>query len=81
MNRADVAKRVKKVISKVMSISEDQISDTANFIFDLGADSQQSIELVAAFQEEFDIEMDEDQALGIQTVDNAVDFIAAFLKK
>ncbi|MFO8030209.1 MAG: acyl carrier protein [Cyclonatronaceae bacterium] len=76
----DVQERVKKVIARVLEISEDDISDDANFIFDLGADSMQSMELVAAFEEEFDIEMDEEKALDIQTVSHAVEFISSYLK-
>ncbi len=76
----DVQKRVKKVIAKVLEINEDQIGDDANFIFDLGADSMQSMELVAAFEEEFDIEMDEEKALDVQTVSHAVEFISGYLK-
>ena len=49
------------------------------FVFDLGADSMQSVMLVAAFEEEFDIEMEQDKALGVQSVDGAVDFIAKLL--
>lgn len=76
----DVQQRVKKVIAKVLEIGEDQIADDANFIFDLGADSMQSMELVAAFEEEFDIEMDEEKALDVQTVSHAVEFISSYLK-
>ncbi|TVQ73252.1 MAG: acyl carrier protein [Balneolaceae bacterium] len=76
----DVQQRVKKVIARVLEISEDQIADDANFIFDLGADSMQSMELVAAFEEEFDIEMDEEKALDVQTVSHAVEFISSYLK-
>lgn len=76
----DVQERVKKVIARVLEISEDDISNDANFIFDLGADSMQSMELVAAFEEEFDIEMDEEKALDIQTVSHAVEFISSYLK-
>ncbi len=76
----DVQQRVKKVIARVLEIGEDQIADDANFIFDLGADSMQSMELVAAFEEEFDIEMDEEKALDIQTVSHAAEFISGYLK-
>ncbi len=80
MERDDIQKRVVEVIANVLDISEEEISPEANFIFDLGADSTQSIELVAAFEEEFDIEMDEDSALGVQTVSGAVDFITSYLE-
>jgi acyl carrier protein len=80
MEQSDVAGRVKKSIAKVLNIDESSIADDANFIFDLGADSLQSISLVAAFEEEFDIEMDEDKALEVQTVSDAVDFIKTYLQ-
>jgi acyl carrier protein len=75
MNNTEVQERVKNVISRVLKVNESEISDDANFIFDLGADSMQSLELVAAFEEEFDIEMDEDKALDVQSVSDAVAFI------
>jgi len=80
MSTHDVQSRVKKVIGNVLKINANEIGDDANFIFDLGADSMQSMELVAAFEEEFNIEMDEDKALNVQTVSAAADFIAAYLK-
>ena len=75
MEKAEIQKRVKEVIVRVLEIDESEIKDTSNFVFDLGAESQQSVELVAGFEEEFDIEMDEDQALAVQNVGDAVDFI------
>lgn len=80
MEKNDIQERVKKVIANVLKTDMSDISDDANFIFDLGADSMQSLELVAAFEEEFDIEMDEDKALEIQNVADAVAFIAGYLK-
>ena len=79
MSSNNVEERVKTVISKVLKIEQSEISDDANFIFDLGADSMQSLELVAAFEEEFDIEMDEDKALEIQNVSDAVTFISSYI--
>lgn len=79
MDRNEVTKRVKKVIASVLKVAESEVADDANFIFDLGADSTQSIELVAAFEEEFDIEMDEAKALEVQTVSDAVAFISGYL--
>lgn len=80
MANNEVQNRVKKVIAKVLKTSQENISDNANFIFDLGADSLQSVELVAAFEEEFQIEMEEDKALEIQTVADAAKFISQYLK-
>ncbi|HOJ19517.1 MAG: acyl carrier protein [Ignavibacteriales bacterium] len=80
MDRVEIQNRIKKVISKVLNINEESIGDNANFIFDLGADSLQSVELVAAFEEEFNIEMEEDKALEVQTVADATEFISQYLK-
>ena len=60
-------------------MDESAINDDANFIFDLGADSMQSLELVAGFEEEFEVEMDQDKALEIQSIDGAVEFIEGYL--
>ena len=79
MEREEIKNRVKKVITKVLEINESEISDNANFSFDLGASSFQSIRLVAAFQEEFNIEMDEEKSLEVQTVSEAVDFISIYI--
>jgi len=77
----DILQRVKEVTSRVLKVDVGDIDDTADFVKDLGAESIQSIELVAAFEEEFDIEMDEDDALDVSTVDGAVSFIAEVVKE
>jgi acyl carrier protein len=79
MDNNEVKPRVKKVIAKILEIDESDIADNANFVFDLGASSMQSIQLVAAFEEEFNIEMDEDRSLEIQDVTGAVDFIKSYV--
>jgi acyl carrier protein len=79
MEREEIKNRVKKVIAKVLEIDESEISDNANFSFDLGASSFQSIRMVAGFQEEFNIEMDEEKSLEVQTVSEAVDFISTYI--
>ncbi len=75
MEREKVEAKVKKTIAHVLKKEESEISSDANFIFDLGADSMQSLQLIAGFEEEFDIEMDEDGALEVQSVKDAVEFI------
>ncbi len=75
MEKVELTSRVKKVIAQVLEISELDVTNDANFIFDLGADSIQSLQLVAAFEEEFGIEMEEDEALGVQSVSGAVELI------
>lgn len=79
MDRNQVQERVVKVVAKVLKMEASEITPDANFIFDLGADSMQSLELVAGFEEEFNIEMDEDKALAVQTVSDAVDFVTEYL--
>ena len=79
MEKNEILIRVKEVVSSVLEIDSSEITDDANFVFDLGADSMQSVELVAGFEEEFDIELDQDKALEIQNIDDAVNFIAEYL--
>jgi len=67
--------RIKKVAAELLRIETSRVQESSRFVEDLGADSMQSIELVASFEEEFDIEMDEDAALGVKTVGDAVKFI------
>jgi len=80
MDRAEIEKRVKAVISRVLGVDESQIKAESRFVEDLGAESVQSLELVAAFEEEFNIEMEENAALEVKTVGKAVDFISKYLK-
>jgi len=80
MDKEQVQKRVKKIVANVLKINESEVTDDANFVFDLGADSLQSVQLIAAFEEEFDIEMDEDKAMEVQTISASVDFIASYLE-
>lgn len=81
MNEAEIIERVKKVISEVIGIDVDKIKLEDRFVEDLGAESVQSLELVAAFEEEFGIEMDEEKALEVKTVGKAVEFIKEYLSK
>jgi acyl carrier protein len=76
---SDNASRVKRVVAETLRVEQDRVTDTARFVEDLGAESIQSIELVAAFEEEFDIDMDEEAALGVKNVGDAVRFIEKHL--
>ncbi len=67
--------RIKNVVAELLKIDSSRVQEGSRFVEDLGADSMQSIELVASFEEAFDIEMDEDAALGVKTVGDAVKFI------
>lgn len=79
MDKNEILTRVKEVVSSVLKTDPSEITDDSNFVFDLGADSMQSVELVAGFEEEFDIEMDQDRALEVQNIDDAVNFIAEYV--
>ncbi len=80
MDKSEIQRRVVKVTSQILKVEEAMIEPSSHFVFDLGAESTQSVELVAAFEGEFDIEMDEDAALEVKTVGDAVEFIAKYVK-
>ena len=79
MKREEIAERVVAVTARELNKAVDQIKEEHHFAFDLGADSLKSIELVAAFEEEFDLDLDEEEALKVQTVGGAIDFFANLL--
>ena len=78
---ATVEERIKAVTARVLGLDPKEIRSEHSFTEDLGAESVQSIELVAMFEEEFGIEMDEDAALSVSTVGGAVDFITNVCKE
>ncbi len=78
---ATVEQRVIAVTARVLRLDPKDIKRESHFARDLGAESIQSVELVANFEEEFGIEMDEDAALGVFTVGGAVDFITSVCKQ
>ena len=72
---SDIAERVKKIVVEELNVEADKVTDSASFIDDLGADSLDTVELVMAFEEEFDIEIPDDSAEGILTVADAISYI------
>lgn len=72
---SDVAERVKKIVVEHLGVDEAKVQESASFIDDLGADSLDTVELVMAFEEEFNVEIPDDAAEKIQTVGDAVNFI------
>ena len=72
---SDVAERVKKIVVEHLGVEEAKVVETASFIDDLGADSLDTVELVMAFEEEFDCEIPDDDAEKILTIKDAIDFI------
>ena len=67
--------RVKKVVVEQLEVSEDEVTPTASFIDDLGADSLDVVELVMGLEEEFDIEIPDEDAEKIATVGDAITYI------
>ena len=72
---SEVQEQVKKIIVDHLGIDESKVTPEAKFIDDLGADSLDTVELVMAFEEEFEIEIPDEEAEEISTVQNAVDYI------
>ena len=72
---SDVAQRVKKIVVEHLGVEADKVTDNASFIDDLGADSLDTVELVMAFEEEFGIEIPDEAAEKIVTVNDAIKFI------
>ena len=72
---SDIEEQVKKIVVEHLGIDESKVTPEARFIDDLGADSLDTVELVMAFEEKFNIEIPDDAAETILTVKNAIDFI------
>ena len=74
---SDISSRVTKIVIEHLGVDEGKVIESASFIDDLGADSLDTVELVMAFEEEFECEIPDDAAEKIQTVKDAIDFISA----
>jgi acyl carrier protein len=74
---SDIADRVKKIVVANLGVEADKVTNAASFIDDLGADSLDTVELVMAFEEEFGVEIPDDAAEKILTVQDAINFIEA----
>lgn len=72
---ASVEERVKSIIMDQLQVSEAEVTPSASFVDDLGADSLDTVELVMKFEEDFDIEIPDEDAEKIATVQDAVDYI------
>lgn len=78
---ASIDERVKKIIVEQLGVKEDQVTENASFVNDLGADSLDTVELVMALEEEFNTEIPDTDAEKITTVKEAVDYIKAHAKE
>ena len=74
---SSLEEKVKKIIAEQLSVAEDQITPEASFVEDLGADSLDTVELVMALEEEFEIDIPDEEAEKINTVQAAIDYIKA----
>lgn len=72
-----VEERVKKIVVEQLGVKEDEVSSDAAFVEDLGADSLDTVELVMALEEEFELEIPDEEAEKITTVQQAIDYIKA----
>ena len=72
---SDIADKIKRIVVEHLGVDEAKVTPEASFIDDLGADSLDTVELVMAFEEEFDVEIPEAAAEKIATVKDAIDYI------
>lgn len=70
-----IDERVKKIIVEQLGVKEEEVVNSASFVDDLGADSLDTVELVMALEEEFDIEIPDEEAEKITTVQAAIDYV------
>jgi len=77
---ASVDERVKQIIVEQLGVDEGEVTPNASFVDDLGADSLDTVELVMAFEEAFDIEIPDEDAEKIRTVKDAIDYINTHAK-
>ena len=70
-----IEERVRKIVCEQLGVSDDEVNVDASFVDDLGADSLDTVELVMALEEEFDLEIADEDAEKISTVNEAVDYI------
>jgi acyl carrier protein len=77
---ASVDEKVKQIIVEQLGVDESEVTPTAHFVDDLGADSLDIVELVMAFEEAFEIEIPDEDAEKILTVQNAIDYVQSHSK-
>jgi acyl carrier protein len=76
-SESEISERIKKVIVEQLAVNEEQVVPAASFIDDLGADSLDIVELIMALEEEYEIEIPDEDAEKILTVKDVTDYVAA----
>jgi acyl carrier protein len=76
---SDIESKVKSVIADKLGVSEDKIGQTSSFVDDLGADSLDQVELIMALEDEFQVEIPDEDAEKIRTVKDALDYLSSKL--
>ena len=74
---SDIEQRVKKIVAEQLGVNEAEVKTASSFVDDLGADSLDTVELVMALEDEFEMEIPDEQAEKITTVQQAIDFVKA----
>jgi acyl carrier protein len=77
----NIEQRVRKIVAEQLGVNESEIKIESSFVDDLGADSLDTVELVMALEEEFECEIPDEEAEKITTVQQAIDYINAHVKK
>ena len=77
---SDIEARVKKIIAEQLGVEESQVTNEKTFVADLGADSLDTVELVMALEDEYEIEIPDEDAEKITTVQNAIDYAKSHQK-
>lgn len=81
MNYEEIEVKVKEIVVNELSVDADQVTTDAAFVDDLGADSLDTVELVMKLEEEFDIEIPDEDAADIRTVGDAINYLKSHVKE
>jgi len=81
LSKDDITSKVKEITSEQLGVDESQITPEAKFVDDLGADSLDTVELVMALEEEFDLEISDEEAEKLTTVNRVISYIEDYLDK